>query len=101
MGPHGRDDDQKIRRLRLQEGVEAPESLKTRDHGDHDLVYDFTGLHKPDLCDLSLILTARLAAEPEDTVWLRALPMHTWRVLNALGLDHMFRAYPPSGAPEN
>lgn len=94
MGPHGRDDEKKARRLRLQEGVEARAQAEGREQPDGDLVFDFTGLHRPDLCDLSLVLTARLAAAPEDRVWVRALPPQTWRVLHALGLDHLFRAYP-------
>lgn len=94
MGPHGRDDGKKTHRLRLQEGVEASERAASGDGHDGDLVFDFTGLHRPDLCDLSLILTARLSASPEDRVWVRALPRQTWHVLHVLGLDHLFRAYP-------
>lgn len=100
MGPHGRDDDQKIRRLRLQERVEARGQEERNGSRDEDLVFDFTGLHRPGLCDLSLILTARLTAEPGDRVWVRALPADTWRVLQALGLDHLFAAYPgPDESP--
>jgi len=61
---------------------------------DADLVFDFTDVHHPGFADLSLILTARLQARPQDRVWVRALPVHTWRVLRALGLDHLFRDYP-------
>ena len=97
MGPHGRDDDRKIRRLRLQEGVEARVSEEQRATGHQELVFDFTGLQRPDLCDLSFILTAWLTAGRGDRVWVRALPIHTWRVLHALGLDHLFQPFP---APE-
>ena len=58
------------------------------------LVFDFTGLHRPDVQDLALILTARLRARPGDSVWVRSLPRHTAHVLAALGLAHLFRAYP-------
>jgi len=62
-----------------------------------DLVFDFSGLHSPELTDLALILTARLRAGPSDRVWVRALPYGTWRVLRALGLDHLFHVYPAPG----
>ena len=58
------------------------------------MVFDFTDLNRPEFRDLSLILTARLQAEPGDRVWVRALPISTWRVLHALGLQHLFRPYP-------
>ena len=65
----------------------------------HDLqethvVFDFTGLEQPDVCDLSLILTARLQAGPSESVWVRSLPWETARILRILGLDHLFRQYP-------
>ncbi|HSG09161.1 MAG TPA: hypothetical protein VLA36_12445 [Longimicrobiales bacterium] len=59
-----------------------------------DIVFDFTGLHRPALTDLALILTARLHSQPAERVWVRALPNGTWYVLQALGLDHLFRVYP-------
>jgi hypothetical protein len=59
-----------------------------------DIVFDFTGLHRPALTDLALILTARLHSEPDDRVWVRAVPRGTWNVLQALGLDHLFHVYP-------
>lgn len=59
-----------------------------------DIVFDFTGLHRPALTDLALILTARLHSHPSDRVWVRALPNGTWYVLQALGLDHLFHVYP-------
>jgi phosphoglycolate phosphatase-like HAD superfamily hydrolase len=65
-----------------------------------DIVFDFTGLQHPALTDLALILTARLHSDPEDRVWVRALPHGTWYLLQALGLDHLFRVYPgPDGDP--
>ena len=59
-----------------------------------DIVFDFTGLHRPGLTDLALIVTARLHSEPDNRVWVRALPRGTWYVLQALGLDHLFHVYP-------
>jgi hypothetical protein len=66
-----------------------------------DIVFDFTGLHRPALTDLALILTARLHSEPESRVWVRALPKGTWNVLQALGLDHLFLVYPGPGKDPN
>jgi hypothetical protein len=62
--------------------------------GDHHVVFDFTGLDRPNVGDLSLILTARLQSGPTGNVWVRALPWHTERILKLLRLDHMFRTYP-------
>lgn len=67
-----------------------PEPARAQTH----VVFDFTGLERPDVCDLALILTARLNADPEEHVWLRALPWQTARVLQALRLDHLFLEYP-------
>ena len=61
---------------------------------DGHVVFDFTGLERPDVCDLSLILTARLLSAPTDSVWVRSLPWQTARVLRVLRLDHLFRQYP-------
>jgi hypothetical protein len=58
------------------------------------IVFDFTGLEQPDVCDLSLILTARLQSRPADSVWVRSLPWQTARILRMLRLDHLFRQYP-------
>lgn len=58
------------------------------------VVFDFTGLERPDVGDLSLILTARLQSGPADQVWVRSLPAQTERILRMLKLDHLFRAYP-------
>jgi len=63
------------------------------------LVFDFTGLERPNVCDLSLILTARLQAAPTASVWLRSLPWQTARILQLLHLDHLFRHY-PTGSDE-
>lgn len=79
----------------------GPNSLPTlqradgadRLHTGH-VVFDFTGLERPDVGDLSLILTARLQSGPTESVWVRSLPAHTERVLRALKLDHLFRTYP-------
>ena len=62
-----------------------------------DLVFDFSGLHRTDLPAMALILTARLLAGPDHRVWARSLPYTTWKVLRALGLDHLFRLYPGPG----
>jgi anti-anti-sigma regulatory factor len=61
-----------------------------------NVVFDFTGLRKPDVADLALILTARLKAPLNASVWLRAIDPRTARVLCVLGLDHLFRVYPRS-----
>ena len=58
------------------------------------VVFDFTGLDRPKVADLSLILTARLQSAPGDSVWVRSLPRHTARILEVLRLDHLFRHYP-------
>ena len=100
MGPHGRHDGRAESRLRLRGGSEAAERDERRNEGT-DLVFDFTGLHRPDVGDLALILTARLQAGPGGRVWVRALPVSTWRILSALGLAHLFRVYPRDDAPVN
>jgi hypothetical protein len=90
MAIHGRDDERRARRLQLREPSDArPLDEEERD----DLVFDFTGLERPDLLDLSFVLTARLVA-PEERVWVRALPARSWGVLQALGLDHLFHPWP-------
>lgn len=95
MRPHGRDDGRNGPHLRLQEGSEADEARRD------EPVFDFTGLRRPELRDLSFVLTARLQSDPDDRVWVRALPKSTWGVLEALGLDHLFCAYPRSGEAAN
>lgn len=83
-----RDDEGRVPEVesQLQEGVEVTT-------GAH-VVFDFTGLEQPDVCDLSLILTARLQSAPADSVWVRSLPWQTARILRVLRLDHLFRQYP-------
>jgi len=76
-----------LKEPQLQSGVEA---TRTSSH----IVFDFTGLDRPDVSDLALILTARLQSAPTDNVWVRSLPWQTARVLRALRLDHLFREYP-------
>jgi hypothetical protein len=78
-------------------GREDPKGLANESH----VVFDFTGLDRPDVCDLSLILTARLQAGPGDNVWVRSLPWQTARVLRALRLDHLFRHYPTASDEMN
>lgn len=74
----------------------APEREEA--HRQLDVVFDFTGLHRPDVRDLTLILTARLQSAPGDRVWVRALPYQTWVLLRALGVAHLFHLYPyPNG----
>ncbi len=85
MRPDDRDDGQRLRE-RLQERPEASESSH--------VVFDFTGLERANVADLSLILTARLQCEPGDSVWVRSLPWQTARILEVLRLDHLFRRYP-------
>jgi hypothetical protein len=67
---------------------------EVEDATDDHVVFDFTGLEEPDICDLSLILTARLQSPLTDSVWVRSLPWETARTLRILGLDHLFRQYP-------
>jgi hypothetical protein len=67
---------------------------KDGDEGEKHVVFDFTGLERPNVGDLSLILTARLQTGPSRNVWVRALPWQTERILKLLRLDHLFRTYP-------
>jgi len=78
--------------MRRDENGGAPEE-GGRAHETH-VVFDFTGLEQPDVCNLSLILTARLQAGPDESVWVRSLPGQTARILRILKLDHLFRQYP-------
>lgn len=83
--------DEKDGRLNVLEQVqEQPEESAESNH----VVFDFTGLERPNLGDLSMILTARLQSAPEDFVWVRSLPWQTARILEVLKLDHLFRTYP-------
>jgi len=83
-----RDDERKASEVenRLQE--RGPKTTESH------VVFDFTGLEQPDVCDLSLILTARLQSAATDSVWVRELPWQTARILRILRLDHLFRQYP-------
>lgn len=94
MDNHERDEKRREAGLALVVRTEAPEA-------ETDIVFDFTGLHRPALTDLALILTARLSSDPENRVWVRALPKGTWNVLEALGLDHLFLLYPGPGKDPN
>jgi hypothetical protein len=97
MEPNGRNGARRDERIRLLTESELREQKAREENRENDVVFDFTGLHKPDVCDLALILTARLKARPSDRVWVRALPPTTWTVLRALGLAHMFHVYPGPG----
>ncbi len=90
-----RHDDPRSNELRTQTVETGAEGAPDSGH----LVFDFTGLERPDVVDLSLILTARLSAPPGESVWVRALPWQTARVLEAMRLDHLFRQY-PAGSEE-
>jgi len=93
MRPNGGDPGQRDLHERLLQQESDGERVK-EDGRETDVVFDFTGLHRPDVRDLGLILTARLQSAPGDRVWVRALPYQTWSILRALGVDHLFRVYP-------
>lgn len=80
-------DERRRLRERLQERSEEPQEA-------NHVVFDFTGLERPKVADLALILTARLGTAPGDSVWVRSLPWQTARILEVLRLDHLFRRYP-------
>jgi len=80
-----RDDERKQKLLQERE----PEHRAPEGH----VVFDFTGLERPDVTNLALILTARLHM-PTESVWVRAIPWQTARILEAMRLDHLFRVYP-------
>lgn len=103
MGPKGKDAGYGGLQAASIQASGGPGGERTsHGHGrDSELVFDFTGLHRPGLCDLALILTARLQAEPGERVWVRALPESTWTVLQALGLDHLFHLMPGPGKVRN
>ena len=82
-------------------GERRPALLRASSEDERGVVFDFTGLHRPELCDLAWILTARLKSAPEQRVWVRALPESTWTVLRALGLDHLFHVLPRAGGVMN
>lgn len=83
-----RDSEDRVR------GPEVGLSDRTEQHPVDHVVFDFTGLEQPDVCDLSMILTARLQSAPTDSVWVRSLPWQTARILRLMKLDHLFRHYP-------
>jgi len=93
MRPNGRDDGRDPRALLLTQS-EGRTAKQENTDPDTDLVFDFEGLHRPDLCDLALILTARLQTPVPERVWVRALPYSTWNLLQDLGVDHLFHVYP-------
>lgn len=67
-----------------------------------DLVFDFSGMDAPDARSMGLVLTARLLAEEERRrVWVRAMPDPAWRLLDALGLGHLFEFFPNGGGFRN
>jgi hypothetical protein len=76
------------------EAAMREDQKKREGGGANHVVFDFTGLERPNVGDLSLILTARLQSGPTGNVWVRALPWQTERILKLLRLDHMFRTYP-------
>lgn len=93
MTPNGKGAERADDRFGLRTGAAASTTLEVRESG---VVFDFTGLQRPGLCDLALILTARLQSAP-GRVWVTALPDATWSVLRALGLDHLFLVLPGPG----
>lgn len=93
MRPDGGDPAERVPQTRLLQ-QESEVDGATDHERSTDVVFDFTGLRRPDVRDLGLILTARLQSAPGDRVWVRALPYQTWSLLHALGVDHLFRVYP-------
>jgi len=87
-----RDDEKNGRKVTEQLRERAVEQDEAQNH----VVFDFTGLDKPSVGDLALILTARLNSGPADNVWVRSLPWRTARIFEVLRLDHLFRRYPDS-----
>jgi len=87
-----RDDD---RRNELHSMVRTDEASEPETNDEH-LVFDFTDVHTAGFSDLALILTARLHTPPGECVWVRGIQPRTARILEALGLDHLFRRYPGS-----
>ena len=93
---YDRKDSGEIRSRALTTERRATDDRTDVTSSDTHVVFDFTGLHKPNVADLALILTARLLTPPHESVWVRAIHPKTARVLRALGLDHLFRSYPDS-----
>ncbi len=102
MRPDGRNDGRDDLRPGLQETSETGHDTEKGTHERvEDLIFDFTGLRRPELRDLSFILTARLQSEDDDRVYVRALPTGTWDLLQSMGLDHLFWAYPRGSDVQN
>lgn len=75
---------------------------RRRNREQDDVVYDFDGIGSPDLGALCMVLTARNLAESDDQrVWLHALPEPTWKLLEALGLEHYFEFMPATEEAAN
>lgn len=100
MTEHGQGD-------RLQAGPEqgqGPGSVTGHDATElsNDLIFAFTGGERLDLYGLSLLLTARqVAFEDDRTVWVAGLSQRSWMLLKALGLEGLFKAFPPAGRLES
>ncbi len=76
--------DEKDKKDRSGQPRATEESLQTRQEvsiAPDNVVFDFTGLRKPDVADLALILTARLKTPLHKSVWVRAIDPMTARVL--------------------
>jgi hypothetical protein len=101
MAPNGKDAAGGGVRVELLTGSAGSAGAGGHDGREAGLVFDFTGLHRPGLGDLALILTARLQSAPDRRVWVRALPDPTWAVLRSLGLDHLFHMLPRPGELAN
>ena len=84
--------DEKRNEPRLREQLQERSDEPTNE--EHHVVFDFTGLDRPNVGDLALVLTARLGTAPGDSVWVRSIPWQTQRILEVLHLDHLFRQYP-------
>ena len=93
MRPDDKNDRPSVR-VQLQE---RPDDANEETH----VVFDFTGMDRPSVSDLALILTARLQSEPGESVWVRSLPWRTARILEILRLDHLFRHYPQAEGEPN
>ncbi len=67
------------------------------DQEPHDLIFAFSGGEELDLYGLSLLLTARqMAHEDHKSVWVAGLSRRSWLLLEALGLEGLFKPFPPS-----
>lgn len=69
----------------------------TTDRETHDLIFAFSGGEELDLYGLSLLLTARqMAHDDHRSVWVAGLSRRSWLLLEALGLEGLFKPFPPS-----